>query len=163
MAEKEEKEKFDFEHEYNALKSEYSLPDFDKLSEDFDVEKSVEKESNYLLREVRRVVNDKLSGYIHLLENLINPSNPPMFILSAIRNLDSDDKDLIKKIYKKLSKLQIEVLRLDTVYIEKDEAKYIIEAYSIWQDAKKDLIKIIDKFGETVEKDDPKKERGYFG
>jgi len=158
-----EKEDFDFAAAYSELEKKYGLPEFRKMAEDFDIEKTFEKEPTFLVREIRRVISEKLSAYMHLFETLINPSATPMFIFSVLRGIREEDKELIKEIYKKFTKLQIKVLKLDTVYSEEDEVEFIKTSFSEWQDLKKKIYGLIEKFDENVEKEDSSEKRGYFG
>ncbi|MBU2577086.1 MAG: hypothetical protein KKF50_05190 [Nanoarchaeota archaeon] len=157
-----EDKEFDLESEYNGLKEKHSLPDFKKLAEDFDVEKISEKESSFLIREIRRIINEKLSAYMHLFETLINPSAPPMFIFSVLRGIKEEDKESIKEIYKKLSRLQIKAMKLDTIYSEQGEVEFVKTSFTEWQDLKKTIYRIIEQFGENIEKSDNSKKRSYF-
>jgi hypothetical protein len=159
MAEKE----FDLKGEYGKIKEKYNLPEFVKLSEDFDINKVDDKESTYLVRSIRRSMNEKISAYLHLLELFINPNSPPLFILSALRGLEGPEKESIKEMYKELSRIQVEVMKMDTIYDEKKEALFIINTFNQWQKIKPKMIKIIDKIGEGIEKEEVSKERGYFG
>jgi len=158
-----ENEDYDFEKEYKDLGEKYGLPSFDSLAEDFDVEKIFEKESSFMLREIRRAMNEKLCSYSNLMENLINLNSIPMFILSSIKNLNSNDKSKIKEIYDKLSIKQIEVMKLDTIYKEEDEAKFVNDTHKLWQELKPEILKIINKLEEKSEENNNSKERGYFG
>jgi hypothetical protein len=158
-----ENEEFDFESAYNELAQKHSLPEFMKIAEDFDIEKIADKESIFLAREIRRTINEKLSAYLHLFETLINPSSPPMFVFSALRGVTEEDKGKIKDIYKQLSKLQIEVMKLDTIYSEESEVAFIKRSFDEWQELKKITYGIIEKFDENLEKEDSSKKRGYFG
>lgn len=157
-----EKDEFDFEVEYEKLKENYDLPELEKLCEDFDVEKILDKETIFLIREIRRTMNDKISAYIHLFEMLINPSGPPMFVFRILKNMSAEEKEEIQNFYKTLSKTQLKVMKLDTVYSEKDEANFIIETFSVWQDMKKKIHKLFSSFEENFEKDDTSKGRSYF-
>ena len=157
-----ENEDFDFEAAYNELKEKYGLPEFKKIAEDFDIEKIAEKESSFLIREVRRAINEKLSAYLHLFETLINPSAPPMFIFSALRGINGEDKEKIKEIYKKISKLQIDVMKLDTIYSEESEVAFVKKSFEEWQELKKTIYNIIEKFDENIGKEDNSKKRSYF-
>jgi len=154
---------FDFEGAYNELRVEYGLPDFVKLGEDFDIEKIADKESEFLVREIRRTINEKLSAYLHLFETLINPSAPPMFIFSILRGMGESDKEIVRDVYKKLSKLQIEVMKLDTVYSEKDESEFVVAAFNEWQNLKGIVFKIFEGFEENLEQDNGAKKSAYFG
>ena len=157
-----ENDEFDLKSAYEKLGTKYDLPEFEKLSEDFDVEKNIDKESTFLIRDIRRVAVEKTSAYLQLFETLINPSAPPMFVFSILRNVSSEDKDVIKEIYKILSKLQIEAMKLDIIYNEKSEAKFINEIFNMWQESKPTIYRLIEKFEMNFESDDISKKRSYF-
>ena len=158
-----ENEDINFKEIYGELAQKHNLPEFKKIAEDFDIEKIQDKESTFLVREVRRTINEKIAAYIHLFETLINPTTPPMFVFSILRNISTEDKDTIKKIYKALSRTQIEVMKLDTVYNEADEIKFINETFIIWQELKQTIYKLIERFESSLDEDDPTKKRSYFG
>jgi hypothetical protein len=155
-------EKFNLKVAYEKLKEKYDLPEFEKLAEDFDIEKNIDKESNFILREIRRSITEKISGYLQLFEILINPSAPPMFIFSILRNISAEDKIIIKEVYKTLSKIQIEAMKLDVIYGEDNEETFIEETFGIWQKLKPTVYKLIEKFETNFEEDDASKKRSYF-
>jgi len=156
------KEDFDLKLEYKALTLKHNLPDFRELAEDFDIEKINEKESSFLLREIRRVMNEKISVYIHFFEILINPTGPPMFIFTILRNISEEDKKTLKEIYKTLSKTQIEVIKLDTIYKEEAEVKFINEIFNLWQKMKPKIYKLAENFKIAFGKNDTSEKRSYF-
>ena len=158
-----EEKEFDLEKEYDILKQKHNLPEFKELAEDFDIEKIQDKETSFLIREIRRAINEKISAYIHLFENLINPNAPPMFVFSILRNISTSDKDTIKEIYKTLSKTQIETMKLDTIYNEQEEAKFINETFNKWQELKPTIHKLIENFEASFKTDNNSKKRSYFG
>jgi len=157
-----ENDEINFEETYSELAQKHNLPEFKKIAEDFDIEKIQDKESILLVREVRRAINEKISAYIHLFETLINPSTPPMFVFSILRNISTEDKETIKKIYKALSRTQIEVMKLDTVYKEEEEIKFINETFIVWQELKQTIYKLIERFESSFDEDDTSKKRSYF-
>ncbi len=160
-----EKEKNNIE--INLIKEElsefeYELPSFEGLAEDFDIERALDKESSFLLREIRKLIAEKLSAYLQLFETFMNPTSPPMFIFSALRNLDEKDREKIKKLYKNFSKYQLLSVKLDTIYNEENEAKFINQAYNEWQKCKTEIHQIIEKLEVcTTEKSD-NNQIGYF-
>ena len=158
-----ETQDIDLEQEYNEIKKQHELPEYKNLAEDFDIEKIQDKETSFLLREIRRTINEKISAYIQLFETLINPNAPPMFVFSILRNISTKDKDTIKEIYKTLSKTQIEIMKLDTIYNEKNEAEFITETFNTWQKLKPKIHKLIEDFESSFETDDTTKKRSYFG
>jgi len=153
----------DITEEYEILKSEYDLPEWQGLAEDFDVEKICEKETDFLVREIRRAMNEKLSAYLHLFETLINPASPPMFVFSVLRKISNEDKEKIKEIYKKLSKMQLTIMKLDTIYSEENEVAFVKDVFAEWQDLKKQIHKIVEKFDDSFEDDDSASKGRYFG
>ena len=149
--------------DYKKLQEKHSLPEFDKLAEDFDVEKAQEKETSFLLRDIRRAMNEKLSSYLHLFETFINPTSPPMFVFSLLKNADEKDKELMKKMYKEFSKVQIDMLKLDTIYNEEKEAAFIKDIFEKWQDLKKEISGLLEKLDKDFDLNNNQVKRGYFG
>lgn len=151
--------------DYESFKIKYSLPDFKELEEEFDIEKAAEKgrESKLILRDIRRSINDKISAYLHLFETFMNPSAGPIFIFSMIKNIVEDDKKIIKEVYQKLAKIQILVLKLDTVYNEKAEADFIIQTSKQWNEIKKQIMKLLEKLDQDFDISPSSSSRGYFG
>ena len=152
----------DLQEEYSNLKKKYNLPEFEKLCEDFDIERISEKERMFVLRDIRRVINEKIAAYINLFESLINPSSPPIFVFSILRGLSEDDKVVMKEVYKKLSKTQLTVMRLDIQYDESEEAKFISSSFETWQQIKPNVLNIIKTFEKNFEKDNETKKSTYF-
>jgi hypothetical protein len=149
--------------EYKKIEEKFELPSFEKLEEDFDMEKILDKGEGLLVRDVRRVILEKLSSYLHLFETLINPASPPMFVFTFMKNLSEQDKKEIKAIYKELSRLQIETIKLDTIFDEKKEVSFIKRAHSQWQDLKKRVYALVETFEKEFEKNTETKEKSYFG
>ncbi|MBT3397552.1 hypothetical protein HOA55_03830 [archaeon] len=149
--------------EYDRLKGMYTLPDFDGLSEDFDIEKSFDKLTRYPLREIRRAINEKFTAYFHLFETLMNPSSPPMFIFSVLKGLDETDKKSIREIYKKLAQFQLRAMERDTVYDEREEAKFVFDSFGMWQGLKGEILNLIGKFDKSFEGGEKVNNGGYFG
>ncbi len=149
--------------DYSKIEEKFGLPQFQKMMEDFDIEKLLEKEEGLLIRDVRRVVSEKIGAYLHFFETLINPSSPPMFVFAFMKNLSEQNKKEIKAIYRELSKLQIATIKLDTIYDEREELKFIKEAYSVWQNLKKKVYTLVEIFENEFEKNAETKEKSYFG
>lgn len=152
----------DLETDYEELRKKYSLPEFQSLAEDFDIEKIQDKDTIFLAREIRRTMNEKITAYIHLFETLINPTSPPMFVFKILKNMSKEEKEQIQEFYKTLSMVQLEVMKLDTVYSEEAEIKFINKNFSLWQNLKTKIRTLFDSFEKNFEKDDISKGRSYF-
>jgi hypothetical protein len=133
------------------------------MAKEFEIEKVSEKETEFLLREIRRVVIEKISAYIHLFETILSPSSGSLLIFSILKNLNEEDKKTIRSIYKKLTKTQISAIRLDTSYDEILEAEFINKMYKEWQELKKPIIELFEKFEKNFETDISPGNNGYFG
>jgi len=158
----EKQEEFDFEADYEVLKKEYNLPDFEILAQDFDIEKIADKETAFLVREIRRAINEKITAYIHLFETLINPNSPPIFVFKILKNISPQDKETIQDFYNTLSKTQLEIMKLDTIYSEKSEVAFVNDIFKVWQNIKPKIFKLIENFETNFENDSISKERSYF-
>ncbi len=148
---------------YSFFRKKYSLPSFDELNIDFHIEKICDEETDFLIREIRRYVSDKVTSYTKLIESLLHPVNSSIFIFSIIKVLGENEKKDLHEIYNELAKFQIKIIKLDTRYSEESEADFIKNFYNIWKDYKDkiyDLFSLVEKnFGNNVEINN----KGYFG
>ncbi|MAG10736.1 hypothetical protein CMI44_00280 [Candidatus Pacearchaeota archaeon] len=149
--------------DYSKLKEKYSLPSFEELNKDFQIERAVEVQTDYLIRELRRLMAEKFSNYLRSIESIINPVNVPMFVFSIVKAMTSEDKKRLTTAYKKLVEIEISLVKVDVDFSEDNEAEFIKESYSAWQEIKKD----VSNFVESVQKNWNNKigssDKGYFG
>ena len=149
--------------DYEKFRKKYNLPSFEKLNEDFQIEKVAENETDYLLREVKKAIADKFYNYLRFVETLLNPVNAPVFIFSMIKSIDAEKKKKLNEIYKKLAKNEIRIIEVDLVYSEKKEAEFIKESYELWQKVKEELLDIIKNVKDNWDNKLEGKRKGYFG
>lgn len=152
-----------FKKKYSVLEKKYSLPSFKSLCEDFDTERAAERDSDYVLREIRKVIVDKIFTYLRFVELLLNPANAPMFFLGMIKGLNGSDKKTIERIYFKLGETEIDVIELDNSYSEKAEAEFLIKISKEWQDIKEDIKDIISAIKSNWNNRGEKREKSYLG
>jgi len=153
---------FDLEREYKLLRTKYSLPEFEEITQDFDVEKLYDKETLFLAREIRRTINEKITAYTHLFETLINPASPPMFVFQILKNVSTRDKEVMQYLYKTLSKIQLKTMKLDTTYSEKNEIDFINDTFEIWQNIKPKIYGLFESFEKNFENGNISKKQSYF-
>ena len=139
----------EFKKNYEVLKKKYSLPEFDKLNEDFHIEKVAEHESDYLIREIRKFVAEKILNYLRFVETILHPVNGSMFVFSFIKTLTSEEKKILSEVYQKLAKKEVQLIELDLIYSEELEANYIKDVYEEWQEIKKEFSKVLKKVKEN--------------
>lgn len=149
--------------DYKKIQKKYNLPEFEKLNEDFNIEKSAEAETDYLIREVRRLIAEKFSNYLRFVETLLNPVNAPMSIFSIVKTLGTEEKNKLTEIYKKLLRNEIDHLELEISFSEKKEAKFIKESYKMWLGIQKDFVEVIKAIKKNWDNKLEKNNKGYFG
>ena len=142
--------------EYSLLAEKHGLPDFDEMNKEFRAEKIAESETELVLREVRECITNKLAGYLRFIESIINPANSPMFVLVLTKSLGTKEREKLTDIYKKLVKIEIDLIELDIDYSEKREAEAIKKYYNLWQEIKPELsfvLNVLKKNWDNKEKD----------
>ena len=148
---------------YDKFKEKYDLPEFTELNQLFDIEE-IDPDTEFLLRKIRRLISDRVAGYMRFIEIIINPSNAPMFFFKLIKKLDEADKEKLTGIYELLGNFEIEVVKLDLDCKEEKEADFIKKIYKIFnKTVKPDILTTIEKLsnGENTKK---KESNGsYFG
>jgi len=148
---------------YKKIQEKYNLPSFENLNKDFGIEKAVESETDYLIREVRKFIADKFSNYLRFTETLLQPVNAPIFIYSMIKSCGQKEKEGLTEIYEKLAKKEIELIELDIEFNEEKEAEFIKESYKLWQELKKEAKSIFETIKKNLGNKSETKEKGYFG
>ncbi len=149
--------------DYKKLQDKHNLPDFDRMNEEFSVEKLSETETDFLIREVSKVMAEKFSNYLRFVELIINPANSPIFIFSLIKSMTENEKKILSDIYKELAKIELEMIELDVSYSEKKEADFINNSYKKWVVMKEGFLKVIEKIKTNWDSKNEKNNNGYFG
>lgn len=148
---------------YKEIQEKYNLPAFERLNEDFHIEKIAENETELLIREVRKFMADRLFNYLRFIESFLNPVNVPMFVFSVIKIITPKEKEKLTEIYKKLAKIEVDLIELDIQFSEQKEAQFIKESYKIWQDIKEDMLKIVEMIKNNWDNKNETNNKGYFG
>jgi RNA processing factor Prp31 len=152
-----------FKKTYKILQKNYSLPSFEEMNQDFNIEKISQIETDYPLREIRKLISEKFSAYLRFIENLIHPVNSSMFIMSIVKTIDLDNQKFISEIYKKLAKKESELLSLDLEFSIERDVKYIVDSFRFWQEIKKDISKISELINSNWDKKIEIGKKEYFG
>ncbi len=148
---------------YKSLQKKYDLPDFDSMNKEFSIEKIKEDETEYLTRELVRVIHSKLIDYLHFIGTLLNPVNSQMFILSLAKILDGNDKKVLAEIYSKLARFEVEFWKSELFFSEEFQAEYIRKAYGLWNEIREELKRIYETIELKWNNDFDKRSKGYLG
>jgi len=152
----------EFKKAYQELEKKHTLPSFSNLDDYFEVSR-LELQGDKVLRDIRKVVIDKVVEYARLIEMLINPSNAPGMFAQFAKVLGLDDRRLLEKVYEKLVSLELQAIESDLGYNEKKEAELIMNVYTFWNSSLDDLKQIVGLMRRNFESKSVKRERSYFG
>jgi len=146
---------------YEELADKYKLPSFDSLNKDFEI--STIEETEFLLREIRRKIIEKLENYIKLLEGILHPEAGicDMYECGAFSD---EEKNKLFELYKKI--MFLNRFSAETS-IDEDDSKssnFIKKAFEQLNNIKKELLPMIKRMKEGwLEEKKVKTELGYLG
>ena len=147
---------------YEKLAKQYRLPGFKELNEEFEIEKIAEKETELLLRHVRRCMLEKIAAVSRFFELILNPTEANLLILSLLKDTSAETKKKIEKLYKEISLIEIASIDLDLDYNEKNEARFILDVSKDWKKLKVGLKDVSKQLGASWHIKEMVSE-GYFG
>ena len=147
---------------YAEIQIKHGLPSFQEMNEEFGIEKTDIEKFDILIREIRRYVVDKVLNYMRFIEGILNPSNAPMFIFSVVKALEPGDKERLTEIYKKFSKIELDLIEIDLKYSEEKEASFIKNTYSAWKEVQKELLEVLDKIKANWDKESEKTGKSFI-
>lgn len=160
------KEKWDLEQlkkNYKTFQDKYNLPTFEKLNEDFHIEKVADNETDFVLREIRSCITEKFLNYLRFIESLINPSNSPMFVFALTKALGVKEKEKLVELYKKIARIEVDLIELDLEYSEKKEADAIKKYCEMWKEIKTKFLDVINVIKNNWDNKIEDNGKGYFG
>ena len=147
---------------YNKLAENYKLPSFKEVNECFEIDR-IERETDCILREVRKIMMDKIISYIRFIEMMINPAQAPPMFMMFVKRVSDEERKVLEKVYKNFIELELQSLKLEIDYDEKEEVKAIKKIMNVWYDTNKDLKFIIEIMEKNWRSGENKREKGYFG
>jgi len=151
--------KINVKEEYEKLK--YKLPKFEDLDNEFEI--SIIKNKEFLLRSIRRKMNDKVIFFCRILESLLYPSGNTIINMNEVKDFNDEDKENMEEIYKKLMIFERDSLIADVEPDEKKDVEYINKLFEGWINFKKDILKITKKMRESWLKEERISKNNYFG
>ena len=152
----------ELKEKYLVYQERFSLPAFEELNKEFGIEKA-DKETEFLLREIIKVIIDKFQNYMRFIEGVLNPSNTSIFIFSVTKLIDNGTKQKLSEVYKKISEIELKIIHLDLESSEETEAEFIKNSYKTWKEIKKDLVEVIKFIEKNWEAPSEQSKKGYFG
>ncbi|MEM3405358.1 MAG: hypothetical protein QW117_00040 [Candidatus Pacearchaeota archaeon] len=137
-----------FKEKYEIIRRKYNLPKFSDINKEFEIEKICRKETEFLIRNIRREIIERITHYLRFLEALINPSNAPLLFFALANKLTEKEKKILNDLYSTLSSYLVKSIYLDNINEEEEDVKLIMEIYKNWTNIKNkfnDIIKVLDE------------------
>jgi hypothetical protein len=148
---------------YSLFVKKYGFLDFAYMNENFEIENIDIDETELFIKIIRKHMTEKIFYILRTLETFLNPQNAPMFVFDMIKSFSEADKELVREIYNKLGKYEIEAFGLESFYEEKKEAEFVKQVSNEWKDISNDLKKLSIIMKDNYNKDSKKQTKSYFG
>ncbi len=149
---------------YTALTKKYSLPPYEQLNQDFEIE-TLEQEA-FLLRAIRNRITEKMEYCIKLLMSILQPEQN-ITDLYECRMFTDEQKKSLYSLYKNLMVWMRAANILSIESTEKEEAEYLKKFYQEWTaqtgqrcQLKNVLMELKDSWSKETDVED---ELGYLG
>ncbi|MEM1535297.1 MAG: hypothetical protein QXE64_00695 [Candidatus Pacearchaeota archaeon] len=139
--EKEEKKIKALKERYENLRKKYSLPSFDELNKEFEIEQLIKHKTMFLLKFIRRCIYDKFSFFAGVFDSLL--SGLRVSGMMALKKISDEEKRKIYDFIEKVSRIRFESLKLELEYDEKNEAEMIKRLYDEWKKMKPEILAIL--------------------
>ena len=136
---------------YQELRKKHKLPSFNEINKEFEIS-TIEKEE-FLLREIRRKIAEKIEAYTKFLEDILHPDPPTTSNMYESRIFNDEDRNEIFKIYKRL--MFFDRFSIETAVDEDDKksSEYINAVFKEWGELKKQFLSFVKKSKESWLKD----------
>ena len=151
------------EKQYSELKKKLNLPDFKEIDLEFEI--SDLEETNFLLRNIIRRMEEKLDFYSTMLEELLQPDTSNLYAMHETRYFDDDEKKQMYELYTKLMSFNRQSIEVSLTHNEKDEADFVNNLFNNWKILRQELLVFVKKIKDSwkTEEADIKEDLGYLG
>lgn len=127
--------------DYEVLKKKYNLPDFEALDNEFEIS-TIEK-PDFLLRNIKKKICEKMDVAAELLAKLIQPETTCIADLYEYRCFGDKDKKEIFALYSKVLYLHRRLLETDFLLDDNSDAAVIKLITKEWPDIRKQMIPFV--------------------
>jgi len=150
--------------DYRELEGKYGLPSWEELDKEFELLYFGETvEITYVLRFVKRRIDDLLRFYANILQGVLQPNPSSPISLQESKFFDQEEMKKIADLLKKIMILERQSLSIDIEKEEEKEAQYIKKSVGELIEIKKEMIEIASILREGWKKETKKEKTNYFG
>ena len=132
----------EFKKVYEEIKKKHSLPSFQDLNIDFDIGR-IRRDSGNLIRDIRRIMMEKIVYYVRLVEVIVNPSQASPIMLMLLKDINSDDKKVIDSVMDSFVELEIASHKLDVLSGVDEESKLVNHINSTWNKKRGEVMHLV--------------------
>jgi hypothetical protein len=160
------KDDFNFKKEYEKLKKKFnSLPDFKELNDQFEFSsmKDFPEDEDFLLRNIRRKINDRFANLSRFIEETLNPNPGSIIGITESKKFTLKDREELRNLLKNLMLFERKSLLLEIEFDNDKEANFINESLNNWKNIKKDFKPFIKKMMDSWDTKEEKQTNHYFG
>ena len=122
--------------DYAKLKKEFKLPEYSLLDNEFEI--STIETPGFLLRQIRRKIEERISSINHRIENVLHADSNSVSVLFESSFFTNDDKVKILEMHRKIMILIKKLDEADILQDEKKDADIIAEAAAEWPKLRKE-------------------------
>jgi hypothetical protein len=136
--------------EYNKLQKKYNLPKFEDINHDFEIT-AIEK-TDFLLREIRKKISEKIELLAKLLEGVLQPETTLTHFKES-NVFSEEEREIIYALFRKL--MFYDRFSIETSLNETDAktADFLKTFWKDWTSIKASLEKAIKKIKESWEEE----------
>ena len=127
--------------EYEKIRKKFDLPDFEVLNTEFEII-TIEPDG-FLLREIKRKINERLSSACEMLTKMIQPETTSLVDLYEYRCFDDAAKKQIFELFSRIMYLKRKINESELLLDSEKDAAIIKEAAETWPKLRKQMIPFV--------------------
>jgi len=148
---------------YDKIRKDLDLPDFDLLNNEFEI--TTIEPDGFLLREIKRKINERLSSACELLTKLIQPETTSLVDIYEYRCFDDAEKKKIFALFCNVMYLKRKINESELLLDDKVDAAIIKQVAETWPKMRQQMIPFVKELEVCWEKtpESDKELKEYLG
>lgn len=153
----------DVKHEYEDLKKKFkNLPDWSLLNNEFEIS-TIEK-TDFLLRQIKDKIEEKLQWLQETLEKIINPDTSSFADMTEYTVFTETEKRMVLELYRKVVILKRAITEANLLQDDSADVDAIRKALDEWPSLRNESLNFVKKLKTAWHKPGNNKEvLGYLG
>ena len=149
------------EEDYTLYKKKFSLPEFNKLDEEFDLQQA---DSDYILKNIRKQMQDKIEFLSDIFADVLQPTPESFPQMHECEHITEEEKVIVFQVYKKLQYFLRMSHEANLINTDEVNAEFIKEFSKTFGEIKQKSVPILTSLKQAWKKAVQTDEViGYFG